>query len=323
MAELTLVVTEVEPVAPQIRAFRLASANGGRLPPFSAGAHLRFQLPLESGIATRHYSLVDRAGGAPAGADSYRIAVQREQPGRGGSRYMHEHLGRGARLTADGPINEFPLVESDGRPVLLAGGIGITPLYTMAAALAAAGRDFRLHYSGRSRSRLAFLDELRSIAGERLHVHADDDPGSRLDLEALLDRYHPADPLYVCGPQGMLDAVLAGARARGWPSERVHFELFTNPAAEGGEHGFELELRASGITLQVPPDKSILQVLLDAGLDPLFDCTRGECGVCTTTVLEGEVDHRDYVLSDAEKASNQLMQICVSRAKGGRLVLDL
>lgn len=322
MAELTLVVTEIEQVAPQIRAFRLAAANGGALPPFGAGAHLRFRFSLEGGSAIRHYSLLDPSGGGSDRA-SYRIAVQREEPGRGGSRYMHERLRPGERLVAEGPFNDFPLNDRDARPVLLAGGIGITPLYTMAGALAAAGRDFRLHYSGRSRSRLAFLEDLRRIAGDRLRVHVDDDPQTRLDIDALLDRYRPGEPLYVCGPQGMLDAVLARARARGWPAERIHFELFSNPQAEAGEQGFEVELRTSGMTLQVPPDKSILQTLIDAGLDPLFDCARGECGVCTTTVLEGEVDHRDYFLSDAEKASNQVMQICVSRARGKRLVLDL
>jgi ferredoxin-NADP reductase len=324
MTELALLVTEVQQLTPLIRAFRLQGADGGALPAFSAGAHLRFRLPLEGSDTVRQYSLIDPTGGAGEGScDSYRIAVRLEEPGRGGSRYMHERVKVGDRLAAEGPINEFPLVDQSGRPVLIAGGIGITPLLTMAGALAGAGSDFRLHYSGRSVSQLAFVEELRKLAGERLIVHADDDPESRLDIEALLDSYQPTDPLYVCGPQGMLDAVLAAAKARGWPADYIHFELFSAPQANSSDHAFEVELRSSGITLLVPPDKTILEVLIEAGVDPLFDCGRGECGVCSATVLEGEVDHRDYYLSDAEKASNDVIQLCVSRAKSDRLVLDL
>lgn len=323
MTELELSVDEVRQLTPQIKAFILRAADGGLLPGFTAGAHLRFRLPLNGTEAIRHYSLVDPTGGSPdSPCRQYCIAVRLEDAGRGGSQYMHANVQAGDRLTAVGPVNEFPLVDEPGRPVLLAGGIGITPLLTMAAALAAGGREFRLHYSGRSAAQLAFVDELRTLAGERLIVHADDDPQTRLNIDALLDRYTPADPLYVCGPQGMLDAVLAAAKARGWSADRIRFELFSAPEA-AGDRGFEVELRASGVTLQVPPDKTILEVMLEAGVDPLFDCQRGECGVCTATVLEGEVDHRDYYLSDSEKASNTLIQICVSRAKGDRLVLDL
>jgi ferredoxin-NADP reductase len=322
MTELALVVAEVQQLTPQIRSLRLEAADGATLPGFTAGAHLRFHLPLEGSDGLRHYSLIDPAGGGAEPCTAYRIAIRLEEPGRGGSRYMHE-LKVGDRLVAEGPVNEFPLVDQPGGPVLLAGGIGVTPLFTMAGALAAAGRDYRLHYSGRSASQLAFVDELRVLAGEQLTVHADDDPNSRLDIDALLGRYTPANPLYVCGPQGMLDAVLSSARARGWPEELIHFELFSAPQASADDHPFEVELRASGMTLQVPADKTILQVLIEAGVDPLFDCQRGECGVCSATVLEGEVDHRDYYLSEAEKANNDVIQLCISRAKGDRLVLDL
>lgn len=322
MTELPLVVAEVQQLTPQIRSLRLEAVDGRALPGYGAGAHLRFRLPLEGSDGLRHYSLIDPSGGAETGCTAYRIAVRLEEPGRGGSRYMHT-LNVGDRLIAEGPVNEFPLAEQPGRSVLLAGGIGITPLLTMAGTLAAAGRDYRLHYSGRSASQLAFIDELRALAGERLTVHADDEPQSRLDIDALLSGYTPVDPLYVCGPKGMLDAVLAAARARGWADELIHFELFSAPEPSAGDRPFEIELRSSGVTLQVPADKTILEVLIEAGVDPLFDCQRGECGVCSASVLEGEVDHRDYYLSDAEKANDDVIQICVSRAKGERLVLDL
>ena len=138
----------------------------------------------------------------------------------------------------------------------------------------------------------------------------------------LIASLRPDQPIYVCGPRGMIERVMAEAAARGWRKDAVRFELFTEAAAEAGDRGFELVLRQSGITLRVPPDKSIVDVMEEAGLDPLYDCRRGECGVCTTDVIEGEIDHRDLYLSEAEKKSGKVMQICVSRARGPRLVLD-
>ncbi|WP_440997243.1 PDR/VanB family oxidoreductase [Arhodomonas sp. SL1] len=325
MNEMTLEVAAVEALTPLIRRIELRDPEGGTLPAFTPGAHLRFQLPLAGGTEQRHYSLVHRQPDA-AGLERpgrYVIAVRREAESRGGSAYMHEHVRPGDRLTVEGPINDFPLHEGAGRSVLIAGGIGITPILSMAAALSAAGRDYRFHYSGRSREQLAFVDEIRALAGERLSIHADDEPDTALDLDAVLDGCDPADHLYVCGPKGMIDALIDKARARGWPPEQVHFELFTTAAPAAGDHAFEVECRASGVTLQVAADQTILEAAVAAGLDPLSDCERGECGVCSTEVIEGEVDHRDYYLSDDEKASNSVMQICISRARGDRLVLDL
>ncbi|WP_018718777.1 PDR/VanB family oxidoreductase [Arhodomonas aquaeolei] len=325
MTKLELEVRAAEWLTPQIRRIELQRAGGGTLPGFTPGAHLRFELPLDGGSGQRQYSLiVTRADAAAMAApERYVIAVRREADGRGGSAYMHERLQPGDRLTAEGPVNDFPLHEGGGRAVLIAGGIGVTPILSMAAALTAAGRDYRFHYSGRSRGQLVFVDEIRALAGERLSVHADDEPDTALDLDALLAGYGPADHLYVCGPGGMIDALTAGARARGWPPEHVHFELFTAAAPQAGDHAFEVECRASGVTLQVAADQTILEAAEAAGLDPMSDCERGECGVCSTEVIEGEVDHRDHYLSDDEKASNSVMQICISRARGERLVLDL
>jgi ferredoxin len=157
-----------------------------------------------------------------------------------------------------------------------------------------------------------------------LHLYGDDEaaPGDRFDLARLIDTLQPTQPIYVCGPQGLIDATLALATARGWPRERLRSELFAAGAPQAGDAAFEVELRQSNLTLRVEPTQSILDAMLDAGLDPLYDCKRGECGVCQVGVLEGEVEHRDYCLSDAEKRDGKVMHICVSRARAARLVID-
>ena len=325
-APLTLRVVEARDLNPLIRAFRLAAPDGAPLPGWDAGAHLRVKVELPGGAADwRHYSLVDTSAGAGAAPREYLIAVRREDAGRGGSRFMHERVREGDVLDVEPPKNEFPLREgADGCAVLVAGGIGITPLVSMAARRRAVGAPVRLHYAGRSRALMAFLPELQALLGDDLVVHADDEHASRtLDLDAVLDACGAADRLYVCGPKPLLDGVLAKTQSRGWGRERVHFELFTTPPVESGDHAFEVVLAKSGKTYTVGAKQSVLDCLIEHGEDPFYDCKRGECGVCTTPVLEGEIEHRDYVLSDAEKASGTVMQICVSRCRGSRLVLDL
>ncbi|MGE5117011.1 MAG: PDR/VanB family oxidoreductase [Betaproteobacteria bacterium] len=322
---LTLRVVEARPLNPLIRRLTLAAPDGTPLPGWDAGAHLQVQVVLPGGATDwRHYSLVDTVAGGAAAPREYVIAVRRDDDGRGGSRFMHERLREGDRILALAPKNDFPLREGAGRAVLLAGGIGVTPIASMAARRRAVGRPVRLVYAGRSRSLMAFLPELQALLGDDLVVHADDEhAGVPLDLDALLDGCAAADPLHVCGPKPLLDAVLAKTAARGWGRERVHFELFSTPPVESGDHAFEVVLAQSGRSYTVPAHQSVLDCLIEHGEDPLFDCKRGECGVCTAPVLEGDIDHRDYVLSDAEKASGKVMQICVSRCRGKRLVLDL
>lgn len=325
MPELELTISAIEAATPLIRTLHLRAPAGSSLPAFTPGAHLQVSIP---GLAdARCYSLVSftpEAGSFDAPA-SYRLGIRLEDASRGGSRYMHG-LAVGDSVKVSGPKNDFPLhpAEAGERPiVLIAGGIGITPIAAMAASLQASGRAYELHYSGRSRDQLAFVDELSALAGGALFVHADDDPASRLDIGALLDGLDTAQHLYVCGPKGMIDALIDGAKTRGWPSERVHFELFAAAAPVAGDQAFEVELAQSGKVLLIPADKTILEVMEAAGCDPMYDCKRGECGVCTAAVLDGVPDHRDYFLSDAEKAGGKLIQICISRAKTPRLVLDL
>lgn len=325
MEAIKVQVAQVQALNPLVRCLTLRASDGRALPGFSAGAHVQVRVTLPDGATDwRHYSLIDLGGdpadrGAPA---QYTIAVRREDQGRGGSRFMHA-LQEGDALTIEPPRNDFPLGEHTGRTVLVAGGIGVTPLISMAARCRAQGRPVRMVYAGRSRELMAFLPELQGLLGDALTVHADTEAGAPLDMAALIDGCEASDRLYVCGPQPMLDAVLAQAQARGWPSERVHFELFSAPRAQAGDQAFEVVLAQSGKTCTVPADQTLLDCLIDQGCDPLFDCKRGECGVCAVPVLEGEVDHRDHVLSASEKAASKVIQICISRAKGRRLVLDL
>jgi ferredoxin-NADP reductase len=323
---LQLRVAEACELNPLIRMFVLRADDDRALPGYSAGAHVRVQVELPDGTKDwRHYSLINFATerNATNAPTRYVIAVRKEDEGRGGSRFMHERLKQGDLLTIEPPKNDFPLHTGPGGTVLIAGGIGITPLASMAARRRAEGAPVRLHYAGRSRELMAFLPELQALLGDDLRVHADVEAGGPLDIDAVLDGVPAGDRLYVCGPKVMLDAVLARTQARGWDHDRVHFELFTTTVAEAGDQPIEVELAQSGQRFTVPADQSILDCLIEHGCDPLYDCKRGECGVCATPVLEGEIDHRDYVLSAREKADGNVMQICISRAKGPRLVLDI
>jgi ferredoxin-NADP reductase len=325
-ATLQLRVAEARELNPLIRLIRLRADDGVVLPGYSAGAHLRVQVELpDGGTDWRHYSLINLSTQAEACAapTEYVIAVRREDEGRGGSRFMHQRVQTGQLLTIEAPKNEFPLREQPGCAVLVAGGIGVTPLVSMAAQRIAQRAPVRMHYAGRSRELMAFLPELQSLLGDALRVHTDAQAGAPLDVEALLDACSDDDQLYICGPKPMLDTLLARTQARGWTRERVHFEVFTAPTVDAGDHAFEVVLAQSGRSLTVPADRSILDCLIEAGCDPMFDCKRGECGVCATPVLEGEIDHRDYVLSERERREGNVMQVCISRCKGQRLVLDL
>ena len=323
---LQLRVVEARALNPLIRLIRLRADDGAVLPGYSAGAHLRVQVELpDGGTDWRHYSLINLStqAGACAAPTEYLIAVRREEAGRGGSRFMHERVQPGQQLSIEAPKNEFPLREHAGCAVLVAGGIGVTPLVSMAVQRIAQQAPVRMHYAGRHRELMAFLPELAQLLGDSLQVHTDAEAGAPLDVDALLDTCGSEDQLYVCGPKPMLDTLLARTQARGWTRERVHFEVFSAPTVDAGDHAFELVLAQSGQRLAVPADRSILDCLIEAGCDPMFDCRRGECGVCAVPVLEGEIEHRDYVLSEREKREGNVMQICISRCKGPRLVLDL
>lgn len=267
----------------------------GPLPDWSPGSHVG--LRLAPGLV-RQYSLV---GPGP------RIAVLREPAGRGGSAFVHDRLRVGDRVDVDGPRNTFPLVPAP-RYLFVAGGIGITPILPMIAAAEAADAQWRLLYGGRSRSSMAYLDRL---ADARVTVQA----GGLLDLRAAVADA-PGAEVYGCGPAPMLDALLAAC-----PAARV--ERFAPVAVDEPERPFTAVLARSGLTVEVPAGMSLLAAAEAAGADLLQSCREGTCGTCETVVLEGEPEHRDSVLDAVDRAAGDVMMVCVSRARGARLVLDL
>jgi vanillate O-demethylase ferredoxin subunit len=321
MDKLDLKVVEIHTETPLIRALRLARTNDEPLPSWEPGSHIKVKLP--SGDE-RSYSLINSSTdpSATTRPHSYLVGVRLETPSTGGSVYMHA-LTVGESVAVTPPSNNFPLEPSPAEIVLVAGGIGITPILSMAAYLEAAGHAYRLIYAGRSREQLAFLNEVERLVGSRLRVHTDDEAGKIFNIAALMSSLTNGEPLYVCGPKPMIDAALAEAARLGWDDRRLRFEIFAAVAPQAGDTAFEVVLNSSGKAFTIPPDKTILDVLIEAGEDPMHDCRRGDCGICQVAVLEGEPDHRDYILSERERAENKVMQICISRAKTARLVLDL
>lgn len=306
--------------------FDLALADGATLPSFTAGAHLEVQV----GGLIRHYSLCS----SPDDRAHYRIAVQRETAGRGGSMLLCDTVGPGDTLAVRGPFNHFALQQPAAQPpLLLAGGIGVTPVLCMALELTAAGLDFELHFSGRSLEHMAFLPLLRSgVFGHRVHLYADDGRGvAPMDLPTLLGSGKPGRHLYVCGPSGMIDAADRIARAQGWAGDHIHFERFGAPAAlppgtaTGGDtcEAFEVEIASTGQRIPIAADQGIVQALAAAGVHIPMSCEVGVCGSCRTRVLAGVPDHRDLLLSPEEQAANTEFTPCCSRSKTPLLVLDL
>lgn len=309
---LELTIAQKTPLTKRISEFVLVSASASSLPDYAPGAHV--EVATSAGV--RSYSLIDWPGDTDG---TYRVAVQREDEGDGGSVAMHA-LAKGAFIQATPPKNDFALSHG-GKPVaLLAGGIGVTPLISMASRLKAEGHPFRFDYAGRSAGDMAYLDRLQTEFGDQFQAHFDDT--APLDLSALIAKITEY-ALFICGPKGMIDAARAAAEAAGIASDDIHVELFTTAKSDGGDRPFEIEIASSGQVITIPADKTIIEALEEAGLDPLYDCQRGDCGICQTSVVSGTPDHRDVVLSQAERDSGNVMQICVSRALSDRLVLDL
>lgn len=321
---LPLVVADSRPLTPDIKAISLKHVDGDPLPPFCAGAHLKVRVALgdetHAGTpvwAERAYSLINSTGPFT----QYDIAVKREATGTGGSRYMHR-LSVGERIDAAPPRNDFALHAAPHEAVLIAGGIGITPIWSMARACVAANQPFTLHYAARGSEQMAFRDEVSRLCGARAHLYFDGgDPARGVPLAEAIGHAQANRHIYVCGPRPLIDAAIATARALQWPADHVHFELF-GIAPQSGDRACHVVLERSGKTLDVPAHQSILDAMIEAGLDPMYDCRRGECGVCALRVLSGEPDHRDYALSNDDRDQDHLMCVCVSRARGDVLVLD-
>jgi vanillate O-demethylase ferredoxin subunit len=322
---ITVRVARRSTEAEDICSYELVSADGAPLPEFSAGAHI--DVHVRPGLV-RQYSLCN----APAERHRYLIGVLRDAASRGGSRAMHDEIHEGTSLQISVPKNHFPLAGAR-RSLLLAGGIGVTPMLAMAEALSAQGADFALHYCTRSPERTAFRARLQDAPfASRVRFHFDS--AQPLDLPALLAAEDRAAHVYYCGPAGFIAHVKACAAAAGWPAQQLHVEYFgaasgtaaAPAAAAGGDSGdqpFEIRLASSGAVYTVPADRSALSVLRDAGVFVPASCEQGVCGTCLTRVLEGVPDHRDLYLTEEEQQANDIFAPCCSRACGGTLVLDL
>lgn len=304
--------------AENVHSYDLVPPRGGALVPFSAGSHIDLHLP--NGMI-RSYSLVNDQ----SETNRYVIAVSKDAASRGGSTFIHDNVRVGDILTISHPRNNFSLHEGAEHSVLIAGGIGITPIFSMLRRLEALGRSWELYYAARTRFTAAFLDELNALRSNvhlNLHVNFDQEPtGRMLDLGGILSNVRPDAHLYCCGPIPMLEAFEAATAGR--PSSNVHVEYFKakeKPAAAGG---FEVKLSRSNRTIAVEPGKTILDALLDAGISANYACAEGVCGTCETKVIEGVPEHRDLFLSKEEQAENKTIMICCSGSKSSTLVLDL
>lgn len=310
---MTLRVTAKVTASDGVVVLTLVHPDGARLPDWAPGAHVDVVLP---GGLTRQYSLC----GSRFDPFSYRVGVLREPAGRGGSAFVHNELQVGDPVGVGGPRNNFPLVPAR-RYLFIAGGIGITPLLPMIHQADLLGAEWDLVYGGRRRASMAFLDELGGYGG-RVHVVPEDEQGL-LDLPAWLDTPRHGVRVYCCGPGPLLDAVTAACAQ--WPAHSLHTERFVakEQPAPVRDSAFEVALLRSGASVTVPPGRTVLDAVRDVGVDVLSSCQQGTCGTCETDVVDGIPDHRDSILTDAERACGDRMFICVSRSCSDRLVLDL
>lgn len=315
-------IRRIEEVAQGIRMFELAPLDGTRLPEYTPGAHIDVHLP--TGLV-RQYSLC----GGPQQRDAYVIAVQHNVASRGGSRAMHA-LQVGDTLSIEGPRNHFPLANDARHSVLLAGGIGITPLLSMAERLAQTQASFELHYCVRNRERAAFLDRLDAPhLNGRCTLYTDDAPtDARIDVARIVRDPLPGSHLYVCGPSGFMDHAFDTAKQAGWTDRHLHREYFSAPAIDTRDNAptaraFSVRLARSGKLVSVSERETVVQALAAHGVCIETSCEQGVCGTCLTRVLAGDPEHRDLYLTDDERARNDQFLPCCSRSHTDELVLDL
>ncbi len=319
VSELQVRVARKTTEALGIASFELVSEDGRALPAFSAGSHVDVQLP---GGLTRQYSLCND----PGESHRYLIGVLRDAGSRGGSRAMHDGVAEGDLLRISAPKNHFPLAHGTSRSILLAGGIGVTPILCMAERLAVTNAPFDMHYCVRSPDRAAFRERIeKSGFASNVAFHFDDgDEAQKLQIAQVLAARGPGVHLYVCGPKGFMDWVLGSARAAGWPEDQLHFEFFGAEVVKSEtDESFQVKLASSGRIVVVPKDKTVTEALSEAGVEIPTSCEQGVCGTCLTRVLEGEIDHKDMYLTPEEQARNDQFTPCCSRSLSPLLVLDL
>jgi len=326
MAQYEVLVASVRQLAPTIRELVLRSKDGAPLPAYAPGAHIAVEVTLVGGAQeARAYSLI---GGAPDEDDppnTYRIAVERRADGSGGSRFLCDRVAVGSALGISTPRNDFPLETHKANRLLIAGEIGIAPIYAMARRLKRLGLAVDLAYIARDQDQMIYRDELTALAAGHVVFHDESSAAAPLDVKALIKKLaYPAE-IYVCGSYALNQAVVAAAGAAGLSRLQIHEQCFAPPPVMRPENmAFEVLFHRSGLEFQVPEDASILETMLMHGHTPKFYCGRGECGICPMTIVsaDGPIEHRDHVLKPEEKAEGKRMCICVSRVKGTRLVLD-
>lgn len=317
MDKIEVIVTSYAAEAKGVVTLELKRADGGALPAFTPGAHIDLFLP--NGLV-RQYSLLNDW----READRYQIAVSLAVDSRGGSSYVHAMLRQGATLSISTPRNNFPLHAGPDKIFFVAGGIGITPILSMIRQCVAEKRDWELLYLSRSRQRAAFFDDLIGLDRNRIRVHFDDEQQGMCDVSRELRKLGPGVPVYCCGPAPVMSAVTDFAAE--YPANPAYMEWFSPPAASGEATAlgtFTIKINSTGQELTVNTDKSVLEVLEESGFSLPFSCREGMCRTCEVGVLAGDLEHRDYVLSAAEKAAGNCMMICVSRAKSESITLDL
>lgn len=311
-------ISRIETITAQVKRFTLTAASGESLPAFQGGSHIIVQMRDGENSYSNAYSLMS----SPLDTSTYQIAVRLEEGSKGGSRYLHQNVKPGDTITISTPNNLFALAPQAQKHLLIAGGIGITPFLSQLPELEQSQAQWQLHYCAPSQESCAFFSELlQHHSADHIHLHLSSE-GTRLDITRLLADVEPGTHIYTCGPAALNYAVREAATRHGLSSEILHFEQFA--AEDKSGDAFTLVLARSGREFVVPEEMTILQVIENnkaARVECL--CREGVCGTCETTILEGEADHRDQYFSDDEKASQQSMLICCSRAKGKRLVLDL
>jgi len=314
---LKLVITAMRDLTSRIRLYRLCAHNGDELPQAVAGAHIAIPVTLANGaIELRHYSLCHDQ----AQRNYFEIAVQREQRGRGGSEFIYQHFALGTLIECSAPNHHFQLHTDSSPAILIAGGIGITPLFAMAQRLALRGRRFTLHYAGRSKTDMAFAHELQQLFQHQVIFYPADE-GRRLNITDIFANAPSNSLFYICGPQSMLSDAGISATVLGIHKDRVQMERFSAETSSD-DKAVVLELVRSNKIIYASADSPLLYALQKSDIPVSFDCCVGDCGSCAVRVLEGEPDHRDHVLSETQKAQGYIC-LCVSRAKSEKLVIDL
>jgi ferredoxin-NADP reductase len=315
--ELALVVSGIRQLTPRVRAYELRSVTGDHLPAVQAGAHLKIPIIMPDGATqVRHYSICSN----PSRRDVYEIAVLKEENGRGGSQRIHDVIELGMALHCALPENYFSLQNNTQPVVLIAGGIGITAIKPMAQTLATLGIPFELYYAGKNPAQMAFVDRLQREFGEYFHAYYSDE-NNRLDVENLLQAAPADSAIYICGPQRLIDAVYGSAKNLGMDKSRLYSERFSI-AEKNDNQPFSVQLARTQKIIAVSASETVLEAMEAAGVKAEFDCRVGNCGMCAVKVIAGSIEHRDNVLSEADKAEG-LMCACVSRAISETLVLDV